>query len=232
MRTWSALAALSLLLLSASARAQNASCPTSNRLVFSYSNGQTLNVNDGASYVFVVGEMNRNGSPEPSTRVIHAFVYRNGTCLNGGYSGAFMVTRNGTTQNALTVDSNICLGGGTDMLDILGSERVLSCNSSSFRLYPVDYNGYRLSIYGGGGPDYIVGGNGNDSLYGGPGEDSLEGGGGSSNRLYGEDSNDTIDAQCRPTTITCGNGTSDTVRRAATSRPSGTNCETWSQQGC
>jgi Ca2+-binding RTX toxin-like protein len=154
-------------------------CPSSNRLSFVTADNRTLNVRDGASYVFVVGESNRmQTDTNPATRIFSAVVFRNGVCVAASFSGAWWLTRGTTVTNHLPSNSSICLGDGPDMLDVLTSSRAVRCGNNVIQMHPLGYAGFRLSIYGGGSDDFLVGGSGDDNLFGGPGNDTLMGGGG------------------------------------------------------
>jgi hypothetical protein len=235
------------------AAAQNATCPSSNRLrLVDPANGAQVNLLDGASYRVVIGNIHRFGSDvPPSETVVQAAVIRNGQCVVANALGLFIVRRDSETsaRPSLTANSNLCMGNAADTVEIVASERNISCGSSSFRMYPLNYGGFRLSVYGNGGGDTLAGGAGSDTLFGGSGNDVMVGGSGSSDFLYGESENDnligsaassvtldggsgndTISTQCRAATIACGSGTDTAYSRDP--RPFFTLCESWIQQTC
>jgi Ca2+-binding RTX toxin-like protein len=178
------LAGLVLLCTLSTAAAQDASCPASNRLQFVPFGQPPINLLDGARYDVVFGlGPNRDGTP-----VMRAIVHRNGSCIQG-----FMfVGRNGLAETRLNANSNICLGGNNDVVRVVNANTDVFCNGSAQELWPLNYNGFRLSIYGGGGNDNLAGGAGPDSIYGGAGGDALGGVSGSNDQLFGESGADII----------------------------------------
>jgi len=243
-------------------RAQTA-CPSSNRLVFFGQVGDLLDLDDGASYTITLGRTSRFNSPGTplSEQLLSAVVFRNGVCHRASGFGQWFASLNGApVVNGLPSDANLCLGDGNDLVQVLTTTQVVDCGGTSITVNSTNYGnpGRRLSIYGGGGIDFLLGGIGSDSLYGGEGIDVLSGvssGNGSpisDDRLFGENGddvliaspgtgtllmsggsgNDSIDHQCRPATVICGSGT-DSVTFAPNPRPFISRlCESWSQSGC
>ena len=252
-----------LILCSASSVASaQALCPAANRLRFKGQVGPDLNLLDGAQYSITLGRTDRFNNPGVplGQQAVSAIVFRNGVCHRASGLGQWFAYRtNEPIMLGLPGDSNLCLGNGNDVLEIVMTQRIIDCDGIQFIVNSMNYGNpaRRLSTFGGGGDDFLLGGLGSDSIFGGIGGDVLfpvsEGTPGplSDDRLFGEDGNDAligspppgtltmsggagndqINHQCRPATVTCGLGT-DSVSFAPSARPFGVSCETWSRAGC
>ena len=186
-------------------QAQDLPCPAaSTRLTFTPMNGTPApNLLDGAKYVVYLGRTN-NGF---GTQVLAALVQRNGICLPP------MWVRDAAGQSTqLTVDSNVCVGSGSDIVRVtrVNSTEIPMCGVNMF-LNAFAYGGRRLGIYGGNGNDSLHGGNGTDFMCGGGGKDSLRGYSGSADELYGESGGDVLMDTKGSLTWADGLGDDDTV---------------------
>jgi hypothetical protein len=243
-----------------SAHAQDAACPSTNRLIMTPHGSTPFNTLDGARYEIVLGR----GTGRTGSLVLFAVVIRDGVCMTtNSYVG-----RGGGSEAQLSANSNLCLGGANDRVTVVSTAANFTCGGNSVRLEPFAYNGFRLSIYGGGGNDTLAGGAGADSIYGGAGSDAIGGNTGTNDQLFGESgadliagssgsltrnigadgddiiidragisdtidggaNNDRLESGCNNTSIACGSGT-DTAF-SPNPRPFGSLCETWNQQSC
>jgi Ca2+-binding RTX toxin-like protein len=238
-----------LIVADASTASAQVSCPTtsSRRIRLSDPTGAVLNLNDGARWNITIGSINARN--QGGDRALHAIVYRNDVCVRPNGPILFhQVLRGSEVLFELTGPSNLCLGNNADIVTIVSQEGFYSGCQDDFYMYPVDYNGNRLSTYGGGGNDLIQGGGGSDTIYGGSGGDLLAGGGGYDDQLYGETGddfiagststlvwldggpgNDVVATACRSVLAVCGSG-NDTVYTPSPLLTLG--CETFADPVC
>jgi Ca2+-binding RTX toxin-like protein len=257
-KKWLFVAAL-VLGIGAPAYAQNATCPSSNRMTLGFPR-PTPNFLDGGRYDIVLARIK-----DVSRGVVPvAFVKKNGACVS-----AFIIAFPGGGAT-MTQDTNLCLGSLNDTVHVVTTNGTYTCGSSSIPVMPFLYGNFRLSIYGGGGADHISGGSGKDSIYGGAGNDSILGGAssedylfgesendgidgsggslsyavggggndlmtdysGSNDELWGESGNDTLDSGCHQATLICGSGTDVAYYPLGRPFPDLTSCNTWNDLSC
>lgn len=131
-------------------------------------------------------------------------------CVNGEVQ--FSNDANGYSRPALTRNSVVCVGSGSDVVKVLAPGETWNCSyfGLPFTMTAFQYGNYELAIYGQGGNDQITGGGGNDQLCGGTGNDRIWGrngmneinggpgnddlyGGADIDYIYGADGDDIVD---------------------------------------
>ena len=112
-------------------------------------------------------------------------------CVNGQVQ--FSRDGAGYSRPALTRNSVVCVGSGSDVVKVLapGETQVCSYYGLPFVLTAFQYGTSELAIYGQGGSDQITGGEGSDQLCGGSGNDRIWGRNGM-NELNGGIGNDDL----------------------------------------
>jgi hypothetical protein len=194
---------LALVLGTASAvHAQNAACPNTSMMTFtSAHNGAVLNVRDGAKYAIWLGRTTNSAG----NLALAALIMRNEVCLTGHW-----VKDGAGATSSLTTNTNLCLGSGSDIVQVLAATTPISFCGFTFNMNAFAYGGRTLATYSGGGHDMVFGGSGRDHIFGGSGSDIVFGGSGSADELYGESSNDIVHGSKGSATYSSG-GTLDDV---------------------
>jgi Ca2+-binding RTX toxin-like protein len=191
--------------MAGSAAAQDATCPAANRLHFTPFGSPPIDIRDGANYTIILGRATSRGGGEDIAN--GAFVTRNGVCLGFLFVGVGAPI----SEPGMNTHGNLCLGSGIDHVSVVTTTGTQTCGAVSASVMPFNYNGFRLTMYGGGGSDTLGGGSGLDTLYGGAGADALGSVASPSDRFYGESGADWIAGSSGNSTIASGGGNDDLV---------------------
>jgi len=86
--------------------------------------------------------------------------------------------------------ANHTVTDGVIVFEVVSTPKTYACAGGTQTLQPLNYNGQKLSIYVGDGNDDVYAGAGTDIVYGGAGGDYLVDNAGTGDRLFGEHSAD------------------------------------------